>query len=89
MKFKIEWALLSCNTNKTVTTLQNKTIFLKIFANIKITVNIKTKFTSSLTLYLAFRIFDIKRHHLISGALKNMFFGKGRRCCRKKLQKVK
>ena len=38
---------------------------------------------------LAFRIFDSVRQHSISSAFKNMCFGKGRRCCREKLQKVK
>ena len=38
---------------------------------------------------LGFRIFDSKRHHSISSAFKNMCFEKGRRGCKKQLQKVK
>ena len=38
---------------------------------------------------LAFRVFGSIRHHSISSAFKNRCFGKGRICCRKKLQKVK
>ena len=45
--------------------------------------------TSSLTLYLALRIFDSIRHHSISGACKNICFGKGRRFLSKKVTKSK
>ena len=38
---------------------------------------------------LAFRIFDSISHHSILGAFKNMCLRKGKRFCRKKLQKVK
>ena len=62
---------------------------LKRFGNIKITGNINIKLTTSLTLYLAFRIFGSIRHHSILGAFKNMCFRKGRKCCQKKFQKVK
>ena len=51
--------------------------------------NINIKLTTSFTLYLAFRIFGSIRHHSILGAFKNMCFRKGRKCCQKKLQKVK
>ena len=54
-----------------------------MFGSIKITDYIKIKLRSSLTLYLAFRIFESIRHHSISGAFKNMCFRKGRRCYRK------
>ena len=43
-----------------------------------ITGNIKINSTSSLTLYLAFRIFDSIRHHYVSGTFKKMYFGKGK-----------
>ena len=36
---------------------------------------------------LPFRIFDSIRHHSISSAFKSMCFGKGRRCCGKKVTK--
>ena len=38
---------------------------------------------------LACRIFDSIRHHSILSAFKNMCFGKGRICCRKKVAKCK
>ena len=51
--------------------------------------NINIKLTTSLTLYLAFRIFGSIRHHSILGAFKNMCFRKGRKCCQKKVTKSK
>ena len=38
---------------------------------------------------LVFRIFDSIRQHSVSSAFKNMRFGNGRRCCRKKVAKSK
>ena len=59
-----------------ITTLENKTIFLKRFGNIKITGNIKIRLASSLTLHLAYRIFGSIRHHTISSVLKISVFEK-------------
>ena len=43
----------------------------------------------SLALYLAFRIFDSIKHHSILGALGNMCFWNGKKCCQKKVTKNK
>ena len=63
--------------------------FLERFGNIKITINREIKLTRSLTIYLAFSIFDSIKDLSIWDTFKNMCFEKGRRCCPKKLQKVK
>ena len=49
----------------------------------------KVKNKGTRTLPLAFMTFDSIRHQSILSAFKNMCFGKGRRCCPKKLKKVK
>ena len=82
MKFKIAERYFAGTLTKRSQLCKTKQFFKKIPQH-------KDKIDKFFKLYLTFRTFDCIRHHSISSAFKNMCFKKGRRCCRKKLEKVK
>ena len=88
MKFKIGERYFAGTLTKRSQLCKTKQFFKKIPQH-KESSQHKDKIDKFFKLYLAFRTFDCIRHHSISSAFKNMCFKKGRRCCRKKLQKVK